>query len=99
VNGVATSRIVWIASGEHDEYLRLNAPKQARVKHSACKLSPAATWLAKALANGPREAAELKAEAAKAGISTGSLYRARDRLSVTVRTLTQGNNNSKLWEL
>lgn len=99
VNGVATSRIVWVESGERNERSRINVPKPARVKHSARKLPPAAAWLARALANGPREAVELKSEAVKAGISTGSLYRARDHLGVKIQTVSAGNNNSKVWEL
>ncbi len=52
-------------------------------------------WLRTALANGPRLATELKREALAMGIGKGTLYRAAERLGVTIDS--QGNFKEGTW--
>ncbi len=54
-------------------------------------------WLRSALANGPRIATELKREALAAGIGTGTLYRAAEKLGVAIEG--EGNFRVSTWRL
>ena len=54
-------------------------------------------WLSGALADGPRDAGELKAEAEAAGIPERTLYRAVKRLGVEIAG--GGFGRSRVWRL
>jgi putative DNA primase/helicase len=95
VGGIDTSRVVW---------QRINdAPDSDALPGNVVPLrqpSPAtdvAGWLRAALADGPRDAAELKAEATQAGHSERTLYRAVKRLSVAIEG--GGFGRPRVWRL
>lgn len=83
--GIETSRVVWQSSESETQ----------PVSSVVCRtqLSDVDSWLAGALARGPRDSVELKVEAKRRAISTGSLYRAVKRLDVTI------DKASKTWSL
>lgn len=60
----------------------------------------AVTWLRSALANGPRDAAELKREALRAGISKGSIYRAVKQLGAVIESKPNATvRDAKTWRI
>ena len=91
--GIGTSRVVFEAKGEGETP---EAPAAATAKRT---MSAAAvrSWLAEQLADGRRDGTDLKAEAAAAGVSTPSLYRAADALGV-IREPIDGTSR-KMWRL
>jgi len=59
----------------------------------------AAEWLAAELLNGPRKATEIKILAEKAGISEGTLKRAKAELGVVAKQVSRQAHGGWTWEL
>ena len=69
----------------------------ANVVRVPARATDAVTWLRAALAHGARDAADLKRDAVRRGISTGALYRAVKRLGVVIEG--GGFGEAKTWRL
>ncbi len=86
-------RLHWLGecAATADDLCRLPSP--------STKPEPTTTdeWLLAALADGPRPAAELQDKAKAAGYSKRTLKRAKKRLGVVVRRVTQGGHSYWQW--
>jgi hypothetical protein len=86
VNGIETSRIDWQSIDQ------LSEPPD-----NVTPIPAVDDWLRQALCRGPRNAAELKAEARAAGIPERTLYRAVKRLGVEITG--GGFGQPRVWRL
>lgn len=89
VDGISTSRIEWQDVAD--------APDEQSEREKVVNLPKVDTWLSAVLADGPRDAADLKAEAAAIGIPERTLYRAAKRLGVEITG--NGFGKSRVWKL
>ena len=86
MNGIETSRIDW-----------QNIDELSEPPDNVTPIPAVDDWLRQALRRGPRNAAELKAEAKAAGIPERTLYRAVKRLGVEITG--GGFGQPRVWRL
>jgi hypothetical protein len=97
VDGIETSRIVWQRIDEPDSDKPSAPAEPFPVTRDENQPTSVDAWLRQALRPGPRDAAELKAEAQAAGFSVRTLYRAVKRLGV--ESSSGGFGQSRVWRL
>jgi putative DNA primase/helicase len=97
VDGIETSRIVWQRIDEPDADKPSAPTEPSPIIRDETKPTSVDAWLREALRPGPRNAAELKAEAQASGFSVRTLYRAVKRLGV--ESSSGGFGQPRVWRL